>query len=120
METPTLEDVHVKNLRLRSDPVHDIQEWMSQPNALYIGRANHYVGATASKWHNPFKATQGNSLEKALVKYEAFVRSTNLYSQLHELSGKILGCWCSSDSAPEREICHGHVLIRLFKEKFRK
>ena len=27
-----------------------------------------------------------------------------------ELTGKILGCWCNP------EPCHGHVLVKLYKE----
>ena len=35
--------------------------------------------------------------------------SRNLYDDLDELKGKILGCWCKPNK------CHGDVLIKLLK-----
>jgi len=33
----------------------DLEDWLKDPNHIYIGRHNHYVkGATSSKWRNIF------------------------------------------------------------------
>lgn len=67
---------------------------------VYIGRP--------SIWGNPFVIGRDGSRAEVIAKYEAWiVRQPKLMSQLHELRGKILGCWCSP--AP----CHGEVLARL-------
>ena len=57
---------------------------------------------------------------RVLVLYEKYVRSSpELLDSLEELTGEILGCWCV-DSAiretPETLICHGEILVKLWKE----
>jgi Domain of unknown function (DUF4326) len=65
---------------------------------VYIGRP--------SKWGNPFKLRKGEDRRRALDKYRAWLlRQDDLLAQLHELRGKILGCWCKP------ELCHGDVLV---------
>jgi hypothetical protein len=71
-----------------------------QPLDVYIGRP--------SKWGNPFPVTAAVSRTEAIARYERWiVRQPDLMAALHELRGKILGCWC----APKA--CHGDVLARL-------
>lgn len=71
------------------------------PYDVYIGRP--------SKWGNPF--TKGTR-EENIASYEAWIRTQPLLiSALHELKGKVLGCWC----APKA--CHGDVLARLADEE---
>lgn len=78
---------------------------------VYIGRP--------SKWGNPFSHKQGTiakfkvkSLEEAISSYEIWIKSQpNLMKDLHELRGKVLGCWCKPGS------CHGDVLARLANSK---
>lgn len=90
---------------------------------VYIGRnMTFYVaGTVGSKWRNPF-STKKYSLENSLQLYENHVRAT-LYDQLDELKGCELGCWCVDNYdryknvSKENEFCHGHVLIRLLREK---
>lgn len=76
---------------------------------IYIGRKVRYhpLYREDSKWANRFTT---------LELYEAHVRQ-NLWDDLDELKGKVLGCWCvtTSDFYPVR--CHGQVLMRLLKEK---
>lgn len=77
---------------------------------VYIGRP--------SKWGNPFVLSKSsNAAEERevraaiLVKYEEWLRKQpHLMASLHELRGKVLGCWC----APK--LCHGDVLARLADE----
>lgn len=70
---------------------------------VYIGRP--------SKWGNPFKLNPGDDRAEVLARYEAWLREQpHLLAALHELRGKVLGCWC----APK--LCHGDVLAKLTEE----
>jgi uncharacterized protein DUF4326 len=67
---------------------------------VYIGRP--------SKWGNPFPLKHGQSREAALEKYRVWLlHQSKLLRDLHELRGKVLGCWC----APQ--LCHGDVLAEF-------
>ena len=78
---------------------------------IYIGRP--------SKWGNPFTHIKDgktiakyivNSREEAIESYREWITNGEgqyLLKDLHELKGKILGCWCKPKS------CHGDVLIEL-------
>jgi hypothetical protein len=71
-----------------------------EPYEVYIGRANGFKRLKASKWA---KGMDG-SREEVIAKYEAYIRQRpDLLADLHELDGKVLGCWC----APSRvmEMC---------------
>lgn len=115
---PTLANVRKKFLTDRG--FKNYTDWANQPNSLYIGRYMR-IGDTdglilipKSKWQNPFKLDKDkNNIDDILRQYEEYVRNSSLYNDLHELSGKELGCWCKGLNP-----CHGDVLIRLFKEKF--
>ena len=73
---------------------------------VYIGRG--------SKWGNPFRMRNNSQEERDRVceEYEKYFFTTDLPNQLHELRGKILGCYCK----PLR--CHGDFLAKLVNEKF--
>lgn len=67
---------------------------------VYIGRP--------SKWGNPFSIGKDGTREGVIDKYRDFMRNNKeLMDSLHELKGKVLGCWC----APKA--CHGDVLVEL-------
>lgn len=80
---------------------------------IYIGRG--------SKWGNPFthiknKTTKAefivNSRKEAIERYKEWILTKpELLSCLHELDGKVLGCYCKPKS------CHGDVLVELIKER---
>mmetsp|Transcript_9110 Transcript_9110/g.11857 ORF Transcript_9110/g.11857 Transcript_9110/m.11857 type:complete len:449 (+) Transcript_9110:128-1474(+) len=109
-----MEVLNLKSKFLRKKGFKSLSEWNSHPNHLYIGRdITHYVeGATGSKWHNPFKK---GSKDERLASYEKYIRNhALLFSEIHELEGKVLGCWCHP------EPCHGHVLMRLLAQINRK
>ena len=79
----------------------------------YIGRSVKRGGwdLTASKWANPFQITKDCSREQCIAKYRNYIlNNKKLMSELKELEGKVLGCWC----APE--LCHGDVLVELLEE----
>jgi len=78
-----------------------------EPFDVYIGRP--------SKWGNPFSHQDGTLAEfkvgtrdEAVDAYAEWIKTQpDLLASLHELRGKVLGCWC----APKR--CHGDVLVVL-------
>lgn len=85
-----------------------------EPYDLYIGRP--------SKWGNPFthikdKKTKAefivDSRDEAIAKYREWISTQPvLLKSLHELKGKVLGCWCKPQA------CHGDVLNELVKIYF--
>ena len=81
-----------------------------EPYDIYIGRP--------SKWGNPFSHKDGtlarfrvDTVEDAIDEYEIWLLENDiLMRDLHDLKGKILGCWCKPGP------CHGDVLARLADE----
>lgn len=71
---------------------------------IYIGRP--------SKWGNPYSIGQDGNRKEVIKKYEQYIlKNKDLMNSLHELEGKILGCWCKPNS------CHGDVLVKLLNNK---
>lgn len=67
---------------------------------VYIGRG--------SKWGNPFVIGRDGDRDRVCDLYANYLNSRpDLLSALHELKGKVLGCYC----APLR--CHGDYLAVL-------
>lgn len=67
---------------------------------IYIGRP--------SKWGNPFEIDKDGSREEVIEKYKQwFFQQNDLLSQIKELKGKTLGCWCKPKP------CHGDFLCEL-------
>jgi hypothetical protein len=67
---------------------------------VYIGRP--------SKWGNPFVVGKDGSREEVIEKYRTYLlQNAELLASLHELKGKILGCWCKPKA------CHGDVLAEM-------
>lgn len=87
-----------------------VVHFRKEPYDVYIGRP--------SKWGNPFSHKEGtaarfkvNSRAEAIERYEQWIRSQpGLMADLHELQGKVLGCWCKPKA------CHGDVLVKLLDE----
>ena len=70
------------------------------PYDIYIGRP--------SKWGNPFEIGKDGTRKEVIEKYAAWIKTQpDLLKELHELRGKILGCWCSPST------CHGDVLTKM-------
>lgn len=73
---------------------------------VYIGRG--------SKWGNPFKIGPDGSRKDVIKKYREWIlepERASLRESLHELRGKILGCYCKPLA------CHGDVLAELADEE---
>ena len=71
---------------------------------IYIGRP--------SKWGNPFQIGTHGTRKEVIEKYRDYIlNNKELMDSLHELEGKVLGCYCKPRS------CHGDVLVELVKKK---
>ena len=71
---------------------------------VYIGRP--------SKWGNPFEIGKDGTRKNVIKKYEQWILTQpQILNALHELRGKVLGCWCKPKP------CHGDVLIKLINEE---
>ena len=73
---------------------------------VYIGRS--------SFWGNPYRIAGGISRAEALKAFEKYVRDSELWDKLGQLTGKKLVCPGACCPKP----CHGDVLVKLWKEKF--
>lgn len=97
----------------------NLQEWMNDPNNVYIGRQgivfikNQRYPPVSSMWHNPFKIDKDHDRNDVLEKYTEYIinkiEKENLQGELLRLKNKTLGCWCKP------EPCHGDILIELIK-----
>ncbi|MEU6721661.1 DUF4326 domain-containing protein [Nonomuraea sp. NPDC046802] len=88
---------------------------MSHPLVVHSKRSHYdvYIGRP-SKWGNPFVIGRDGNREQVIARYEQWLtEQPQLLAALHELTGKILGCWC----APRP--CHGDVLARLANQNSR-
>lgn len=110
-------NVRADNIRPQYD---NLQEWMQDPQNVYIGRA-HVVfidgkrhPAEDSPWANPYKIDSKHSRDKVLKKYKKYIKekleSPLVVQEFLKLRGKKLGCWCSP------EPCHGDILIEILDE----
>lgn len=83
-----------------------VVHFKKMPYDVYIGRP--------SKWGNPYSHKANTvaqyrvkSRQEAVKKYEMhLLNSPELLRDLHELRGKVLGCWCKPLA------CHGDVLAK--------
>lgn len=94
--------------------------WVANPNNMYVGRLENHVGAVKSRWNNKHSVAK-LGLAESLRRYEEDIRNSVLFSELGQLAGKNLGCWCYSNSAPTGEppfLCHCDILVKLFRERF--
>lgn len=74
------------------------------PYDVYIGRP--------SKWGNPFSIGKDGNRKQVIEKYRGWILDQpELIESLHELDGKVLGCWCHPNP------CHGDVLVNLIERK---
>ncbi|KKM73004.1 hypothetical protein LCGC14_1414830 [marine sediment metagenome] len=71
-----------------------------KPYDVYIGRP--------SKWGNPFVVLLDGDRDQVIEKYREWIQTQpQLMDSLHELKGKVLGCWCKPQA------CHGDILAEM-------
>lgn len=67
---------------------------------VYIGRG--------SKWGNPYILGKDGDRQEVVELYKDYLQNRkDLLSQVHELKGKKLGCYCKPQA------CHGDILKEL-------
>lgn len=87
---------------------------------VYIGRQCYRGGWNLPKspFANPFTVKKCGSVEKAVEKYEEYIRGRkDLLALLPQLKGKVLGCWCKKNNLTSVP-CHGDVLVKLIREMY--
>ena len=100
--------VNVSRANLKEQGYTDLEHWLENPNHIYIGRAVRFVpGALKSKWANPYSKKEYGH-QKCIELYEEYIlNNKELLADIHELKGKVLGCWCKPGQ------CHGDILAEL-------
>lgn len=65
-----------------------------------------------TKWGNPFVVNKDGTRKEVIAKYRIWLRTQPLLlKDIHELEGKVLGCWCKPKP------CHGDVLAELANDR---
>lgn len=74
-----------------------------------------------SKWGNPFSSKQNSTAKyktstrrESIERYREWIlrgEGKYLLDDIHELEGKILGCWCDNNQP-----CHGDILVELVNQ----
>jgi hypothetical protein len=122
--TTQLVNLHVKDLRKYTDKngrkYDNLREWLSFKENVYIGRRGRifinkeiftYKG---SIWENPFTVGKDGTIDEVRDKYYQYItnkiHTENLYNELLELKGNVLGCWCCPNK------CHGDVILYLLSQ----
>ena len=77
---------------------------------IYIGRA--MPGLPASKWGNPYQMGRDGTRDEVCDKHEQdLINNPELFSEITELRGSVLGCWCKSRRTPKNR-CHGDTYVK--------
>jgi hypothetical protein len=120
--TTNVVNVKVKYLRPK---YHDLQEWVEDPNNVYIGRGGivfierngqkYRYPPIDSKWANPFKIAAPMTREDVINNYILYMNKEIqegriTLDDLKSLKGKNLGCWCKEPGVDIQ--CHGDVLLQ--------
>jgi len=90
-----------------------------EPYDIFIGRP--------SKWSNPFSNKLNSnaryktkSRKESVEKHKEWLINGDgqyLLKDLHELKGKILGCWCDNGSgSTKNKTCHGDIIVKLVND----
>ena len=76
--------INIKTITQRNKrkPWLEYQKWISNPNNVYVGRENKFIGAEGSKWGNPFTVDEFGR-DGCIEKYEEmlFKKSKQIISQ---------------------------------------
>jgi len=80
--------------------------------------------ARPSKWGSPFSYKENSTApyklknrKESIEKHKEWLlhgEGQYLLEDLHELKGKVLGCWCDTGSGTTKnQSCHGDILVKL-------
>jgi len=111
-----LVDVHKANLNKLG--FQSLEEWVSIPTNLYIGRNIPYVkGASSSKFRNKYSVKE-YGLKKCLQLFYKEWKNKDI-SELKQYEN--IGCWCKNSSEAPKTLdeceCHGEVLMMLLSNE---
>ncbi len=106
---------------LRKNGCNNLEEWLNGENNLYCGRHGRiFIGSgenkrifhyKASIWHNPYSAKKYPN-GQALILFEEYLKNNViLLSQIGQLKGKNLGCWCEPGNK-----CHVDILLKYLRK----
>lgn len=94
-----------------------VVHFKKSPYDIYIARP--------SKWGNPFSHKEDTIAKyktqtraESMERYEDYIlngEGKHLLDDLHELDGKILGCWCKDENGNGKK-CHGDILVDLIRK----
>jgi len=96
-----------------------------EPYDVYIGRAKGKKG----KWGNPYSHLEGTTAKyrtatrkEAVEAYKLWITEgdgKHLLNDIHELKGKVLGCWCGNFILADMDNikCHGQILLNLLADQ---
>ena len=117
----------VKVDELRKKGYKALDDWMADPNNLYVGRKGriwitedkekrmfHYK---QSKWANPYKVGKKPGeypLEESLRLYKQHLTDSGLVDDINELDGLVLGCFCIQT---DKCLCHAQILAKMANKK---
>ena len=79
---------------------------MPHPLVVHCKKDNYdiYCGRP-SIWQNPYKIGEHGTRKQVIEKYKKYLLANQeLLDKIHELRGKVLGCWCAPMA------CHCDVL----------
>ncbi|KAF9914183.1 hypothetical protein FBU30_002754, partial [Linnemannia zychae] len=107
--------VNVKVSYIRPLGYENLEQWMADPDNVYIGRARvifinkHRFPPEASVFANPFHIGKDGTRKQVMDKYRVWIHEqlesgAITPAQFEALRGKRLGCWCAPD------LCHGDIL----------
>jgi hypothetical protein len=103
--------VNISKANLKKLGYNSLEDWMKNPNHVYIGRPIKYIAATSdAKYGNPFPVEKYGRNKCIELYHEYLLDNPDKLQEVLKLKHKVLGCWCK----PER--CHGDVILELIKK----
>lgn len=127
MEVVNVKVAYIRKPKDGTPAYHDLRQWMSDPNNVYIGRKGivFVVNDDGSKmrwpprdsiWANPYKLKDCKDGQQCLQLYREYIINkikSGLITpaDIEFLRGKRLGCWCK---LPDKEVpCHGDIIMDI-------
>ena len=123
--------VCLKTRYLKQAGFSTVEEWLASPRNVYVGRkktvriARPALASSPntkvvqrfqiepSNWANDYLLKNCTSPTESIAAFVDYFRSDPSFPQLAvaQLSGKVLGCWCTPD-----ELCHADWLVDYVNE----
>lgn len=82
--------------------------WRMPPNTVYVGRPTKWGNSYRLGNAPPYMFSREQERRIVIAKYSDWLVESGAMSDIHELTGKDLACWCPLDQP-----CHADVLLEL-------